>query len=128
MDELFVILQVPVSDQWGWLFMQPPIIVLLGLIAWYQYKDTKQLKKEHKQMIKDIIDKHEKACLETCDAHKEELKKRDDRINDLADKALSVASLYDVKSDMISREHEKILNNQDRDHEILINVQNNTKN
>ena len=81
-------------EVWQWLLVQAPVIVVLGVVVYYQWLVNKDQRKEMKAL---------------CKAHREEISTKDERNVELANKALAVASLYDVKSDLNSKEHEKIL-------------------
>ncbi len=66
-----------------WLLKQIPVIVVMGVVIYYMYKYIK---------AKDVI-----------------IAAKDEATMKMAEKVLTVASLWDVKSDLNTKEHEKIL-------------------
>ena len=93
---LFVMLQAtPPTGVWGWLLNQVPVVVVMGIIIWKQDLSISGYKKDLKEQSK---------------THREALAEKDQRLNEVANKALTVASLYDVKSDIISKENTQIIN------------------
>lgn len=65
---------------------QAPIVAFLALVLWFVYKETsKSISRKD-----EIIDRKDKQLIS------------------LSEKALKVASLWDVKSDLNSKEHEEI--------------------
>lgn len=69
------------------ILQQTPIIAFMGLVLWFVYKETSASLKR-----KDAI-----------------ILKKDDQLTALSEKALKVASLWDAKSDLNSREHDNII-------------------
>lgn len=113
---MIILQSVPPTDIWKWLLLQPPIIVFLSVVAYYQWKLLREKDKTHAKLIekKDLL-------------HQEIIDKKDERNSQLADKALTVASLYDVKGDMNSVEHKKIIDLQEDIKDILKEIKNKFK-
>ena len=73
-------------EMWDWLLNQTHVMIVMGIVIYYLYKEYKALQKSSSKIIeaKDIT------------------------IISITEKVLTVATLWDVKSDLNTKEHDKI--------------------
>lgn len=82
-----------------WLIEQIPVVVVMGICIVYLYKHLIRIAKQHREDLKqkDIL-----------------LKQKDDAVYQITQQVLKVAALWDVKSDLNTKEHESILSQVDK--------------
>jgi len=89
MFDLMILLQTTIGtvDLWKFLMVQTPIVIFLGIAVYVLWKQLLNTRSKHEKIIEA----------------------KDTQMLRVTEKVLTVAALWDVKSTLNSKEHEKIL-------------------